>query len=123
MTLPPIADLALFMALVLVLALYGLAVSGHFPVEHRAEALRSGGGRLILWGTMALAMVLTVAALVLAWSRLPLYASVLGGGAMLLAAPLVLQPFPDSFVNGRRGLVSLTAVASVLALTAYVLRA
>ena len=120
MAMPPIGDLALFMALVLVLSLHGLTASGHFPAEQRAPALRSASGLLILWGTIALSAVLAIAALALAWYRLPLYAAVIGGGAMLLAAPLVLQQFPDSFVDSWRGLVAFSGVALVLALIALV---
>jgi hypothetical protein len=54
-------------------------------------------------------------ALVLAWMALPWYATVIGGGAALLFAPLLLQPLPDSFVNGRRGLLVFAAGAVVLA--------
>ena len=39
----------------------------------------------------------------------------IGGGAALLFAPLLLQPLPDSFVNGRRGLLVFAAGAVVLA--------
>jgi hypothetical protein len=42
--------LALFIALVLSVALTVLAASGHFPPEHRAASLRSGLGRIILFG-------------------------------------------------------------------------
>ena len=45
MALPPLPELAVFMALVLVLSLYGLTVSGHFPEEHRAASLRTAGGQ------------------------------------------------------------------------------
>jgi asparagine N-glycosylation enzyme membrane subunit Stt3 len=114
MALPPLPELALFMALVLVLSLYGLTVSGHFPEEHRSPSLRVGSGPLLLWGTIALCAVLTLGALLFAWQQLPLYAAVIGGGAMVLFAPLLLQPFPDSFVNGRRGLVTFAAVATGL---------
>jgi hypothetical protein len=34
---------------------------------------------------------------------------------VLLFAPLLLQPLPDSFVNGRRGLLVFAAGAVVLA--------
>ena len=118
MALPPLPELALFMALVLVLSLYGLTVSGHFPEEHRAPALRAGFGPLLLWGTIALCAALTLAALLFAWQRLPLSAAVIGGGAMVLFAPLLLQPFPDSFVNGRRGLLIFSGIATGLALIA-----
>src|SRR5262249_61448396 len=84
MALPPLPELALFMALVLVLSLYGLTVSGHFPEEHRDASLRAGLGPLLLWGTIALCAALTLAALVFAWQRMPVYAVVLGGVATVL---------------------------------------
>jgi hypothetical protein len=118
MTLPPVADLAVFMALVLVFALYGLAVSGQFPAEFRTPALQSNAGRIILWATLAIWVGATACALMLAWRRLPLYAAVIGGGAMILLAPLLLQPMPDSFVNGRQGLLALAALGLALALLA-----
>jgi hypothetical protein len=55
MALPPLPELMLFMALVLVLSLFGLTVSGHFPQEHRAASLRTGTGMLVLWSTIAVA--------------------------------------------------------------------
>jgi hypothetical protein len=116
MSLPPFPELAVFMALVLVLSLYGLTVSGHFPEEHRAQSLRTGGGQVLLWGTLALCAVLAISTLAFAWKRVPIYAAVIGGGAMVLIAPLVLQPLPDSFVNGRRGLVTFTGLGVALAL-------
>ena len=118
MALPPLPELALFMALVLVLSLYGLTVSGHFPEEHRDASLQAGLGPLLLWGTIALCAALTLAALAFAWQRLPLYAAVIGGGAMVLIAPLLLQPLPDSFVNGRRGLLTFAGLAAGLTLVA-----
>ena len=118
MALPPLPELAVFMALVLVLSLYGLAVSGHFPAEHRTSALRTGVGRLILWGTIALCAALALTTLAFAWARVPLYAAVIGGGAMALVAPLLLQPLPDSFVDGRRALLTFTGLGIALALVA-----
>jgi hypothetical protein len=119
MALPPLPELTLFMALVLVLSLFGLTVSGHFPEEHRAASLKTGAGRVVLWGTMLLCGVLTLAAALFAWQHVPLYAAVIGGGAMLLVAPLLLQPFPDRFVNGRRGLLTFAGLAAGLALVAW----
>jgi len=116
MALPPIPELAVFMTLVLVLSLYGLAVSGHFPEEHRAATLRTVGGQLLLWGTIALCAALTVCALAFAWHRVPLYAAVIGGGFMVLIAPLLLQPLPDSFVNGRWALLMFTGLGIGLGL-------
>ena len=51
--------------------------------------------------------------------RLPAPAAIIGGGAVLLAAPLVLQRLPDSFINGRRGLIVLGAIAGLLAFAAH----
>ena len=118
MTLPPLADLAVFMGLILALSLYGLTVSGHFPVEARAETLKSGAGSAVLWSTLAISTAVLVVAITFAWSRLPLSAAIIGGGAMVLIAPLLLQPLPDSFVDSRRGLVTLCGLALGLALIA-----
>jgi hypothetical protein len=46
---------------------------------------------------------------------LPWHLAVIGGGAALLFAPLLLQPLPDSFVDGRRGLLAFSAAAVSLA--------
>ena len=121
MALPPLPELAMFMALVLVLSLYGLTVSGHFPAEHRAPALITPAGSLLLWGTLALCALLTVLAAHFAWRHVPLYAAAIGGGAMLLLAPLLLQPLPDRFVNGRTGLLVFAGLALGLVLIAETL--
>ena len=107
-------SLALLMGSVLVVALYGLTASGHFPFEHRPAKLREGLGAVVLWGTMIVTGLGAVAALVLGWRSLPWYVVVLGGGAALLFAPLILQPLPDSVVNGRRGLLLFAMGAVVL---------
>ena len=107
--------LGLLMASVLFVALYGLAASGHFPAEFRSPTLQRGWGVVVLWGTMIATGLAGATVLVLAWRALPWYAIVIGGGAALLFAPLLLQPLPDSFVNGRRGLLGLCAAAGILA--------
>jgi hypothetical protein len=121
MALPPLPELAVFMALVLVLALYGLTVSGHFPAEYRAEALSTATGQVLLWGSLTLCAALTVLVAGFAWRHVPLYAAAIGGGAMLLAAPLILRPLPDSFVNGRSALLFFAGLALCLALIAQTL--
>lgn len=108
--------LAVFALLLMSAALYGLTVSGHFPSEHRAETLRSTGGATILWGTMALALATAVFGVWLAWVALPWTWAVIVGGGVLLMAPLVLQHFPDSFVDGRAGLVVFAGAGAALAL-------
>ena len=115
---PPLAELSIFMGLVLVLALYGLTVSGHFPAEFRDPSLQTRFGKTVLWATVAIASLLVIAALAVAWRSLPLYATVLAAGAMVLIAPLLLRPLPDSFVNGRGGLLAFAAIGLALALLA-----
>jgi hypothetical protein len=117
-SMPSIADLAVYMSLTLVLALYGLTVSGHFPLEFRATSLKTRAGRTLLWSTIVLSTALAVLTAVFAWQRLPVAAAVIGGGAMVLFAPLVLRPLPDSFVNGRSGLITFAALGLALGLVA-----
>ena len=120
-SLASLQDLALFMVQVLVLALYGLTVSGHFPTEFRGESLRNASGAVLLWGTMAVAAAAFGVTLFFAWRRLELPFAIIGGGAMLLAAPLLLRPFPDSFVNGRGALLAFAGLAIALSIRAALL--
>lgn len=119
MPFPPWPELALFMALVLVVFVFIVAVSGHFPAEYRADALKGALGTMVLWGSIAVAAISALLALVFAYQLIPWYAAVIGGGLMILAAPYVLQPFPDSFVDGRAALLICTAVAVGLDVTAW----
>ena len=100
----PWVELALFMIAVGFLALYGLTFSGHFPAEFRAAELKTATGAIILWATLIAVCLAGVIVLGVALSVLPWFAIVIGGGAVLLAAPLLLRPFPDRFVNGMRAL-------------------
>lgn len=118
MLLPSWPALATFMSLMLVLSLYGLTVSGHFPAEHRGPNLKGKLGAAVLWGSLALMMAILLVALAFAWRTLPTYAAIIGGGVMVLFAPLLLQPCPDSFVNGRRGLLTFAGAGLVLAVVA-----
>jgi hypothetical protein len=108
--------LVLLTALLLVFSLHTLAASGQFPREHRAPALTSGLGVIVLYGSIAVAMTSLVVALSAAWRLVPWYAAVIGGGLAILAAPVVLQQFPDRFVDGRASLLSFAAAAALLAL-------
>ncbi len=121
--LPDWTALVLFAATVLSVALYALAVSGHFPAEHRRATLSDAMGGGILWGTLAIAVSAAGAAVGFALWRLPGYAAVIAGGLAVLAAPVVLQAFPDRFVDGRRGLVVFAGLAAALAATAVLARA
>jgi hypothetical protein len=107
--------LALFTTLLLFVSLHALAASGQFPREHRAPALMSGGGAIVLYGTIAVALISLLAALFAAWRLIPWYAAVIGGGLAILAAPLLLQQFTDRFVDGRTSLVSFAGAGALLA--------
>ena len=111
---PPPDALSIFMGLVLVFALCGLMVGGHFPAEARDPRLQTAIGKVTLWATIAVALLVAVSAIALAWRRLPLYAAIIGGGAMVLIAPQLLRPLPDRFVNGRRGLLVCAALGLAL---------
>jgi len=113
--------LAVFALLVMTAALCGLTASGHFPAEHRGEALRSPAGWALLWGTMAGGVLTALVALFIAWIALPWTWAVIVGGGMLLVAPLVLQRFPDSFVDGRAGLVVFAGAGALLSLAVMLL--
>lgn len=102
----PWLELAFFMITVELLALYGLAFSGHFPAEFRNAELTGGAGAMLFWATLAAAVLAAMVAGCIALRVLPWPAIVIGGGAMLLAAPLLLRPFPDRFVNGPAGLAT-----------------
>jgi hypothetical protein len=114
-----VLPLALFMALAMALSLYGLAVSGQFPREHRSPALSAGAGPAILFASIGIAIVCLAVGLTFAWRFVPWYAAIIGGGAMILAAPLVLQSFPDGFVDGRSALIAFAGAGVVLALVSF----
>jgi hypothetical protein len=112
----PWSELALFMVAIALLALYGLTVSGHFPAEVRAPALRSTTGAATLWTTLVAAGVAAIITIAAALRALPWSAIIIGGGAMLLFAPLLLRPLPDRFVNGYAALVGFAGGAVLAAL-------
>jgi hypothetical protein len=109
-------DLFLFMGLLAAASLHGLAASGQFPREHRAISLQSAAGAAILYGSIAVTLLALAAGLLFAWQTIPWYAAVIGGGAPVLFAPLLLRPLPDAFVNGRAALLSFSAIAAAIAL-------
>ena len=111
MPLPPWLELSVFMATVLIIFMFVVTVSGHFPVEHRATALTTPGGAFLLWTTFLIAAVTALLAIVFVYRLIPTYAAVIGGGFMILIAPYTLHPFPDSFVNGRLLLILLAGAA------------
>jgi hypothetical protein len=114
-----IVPLLLFMTLLLAAALCALAASGHFPSEHRAAALRSAAGSGILYGALALSALCTLAGIALIAPVVPWYAAVIGGGGVILATPLLLQPFSDNFVNGRGALLTFAGTSVLMAALLY----
>ena len=107
-----IPALIIFAALLLAAALLALSASGHFP--RRADA-PGDPGALALSVSMFAGAAATAVGLVAAWRHLPWPPAVIAGGLAILAAPLVLQQFPDRFVDGRGSLVAFGGGAVVLA--------
>lgn len=110
---------AIFAALMLALSLYVLSLSGHFPPEHRAPALQGAAGTSVMAVSAALAVVALTAGIAAGWHRMPLVAMIIGGGAGMLLAPLVLTNFSDRFVNGRGALVAFSGAAALCAIAIY----
>src|SRR5260370_12654036 len=80
-------DLLLFMGLLLCVALYVLAASGHFPHEHRPASLKSASGTVILYGSMAGACASFLIGLATILNLVPWDASIICGGIAMLWAP------------------------------------
>ena len=114
-TLPDWLALGLFAAAVLALAAYALAVSAHFPREHRRDSLRGIAGTLILWGTVTVAAISAGVAIHTAVTGLPAHAAILAGGVAVLAAPLILKPLPDGLIDEGTGLLLFAGLAAGLA--------
>ncbi len=108
-------DVALFAITIVLVALYGLVVSGHFPSEYRGRKLQTRIGTVIIWATLVVASVAGIFALIVAIRVLPWPAIIISSGAMLLAAPLLLRPFPDRFVNGLLALIGFASAAILAA--------
>jgi hypothetical protein len=108
-------ELVLFMALLLMASMYALAASGHFPREHRSKVFTSALGSTILFGTIALSLICVFVGIFFVQARVPWYAAIIGGGTMVLIAPLLLQMFSDRFVDGRISLLAFSGAAGCLA--------
>jgi hypothetical protein len=108
-----ILPFCLFLAALLALSLHGLAASGHFPRQHRSSApdIRA----VVLYGSIMAAAICLLVALSVAWLVIPWPVAVIGGGLAILVAPLVLQQFPDRFVDGHAGLLSFAGAGALLA--------
>ena len=115
MSLASIVPLCVFVALMLLTSLQALSASGHFPKASRLPALAQGSGPLVLWTSIIVTAGSVVAGIAAAWMLIPWYAAVIGGGAAILLAPLVLQVFPDRIVDGKIALIGFATAAAVLA--------
>jgi hypothetical protein len=107
-------ELAVLVALVLAGALHVLAAAGHFPGEHRADALNSKLGRAVLFGSMAVMAVCLSAGIIAALRLIAWPAAVIGAGLGILAGPVLLRLLPDRFVDGPGALVAFTSAAMLL---------
>jgi hypothetical protein len=110
-----ILPLLLFMALLLSLSLLALAAAGHFPREQRTPAMQSGAATFVLYASLGAGALCLAAGVAIAWRAIPWYAAVIGGGVIVLVAPLLLQGLPDRFVDGPAALVAFAATAIGLA--------
>jgi hypothetical protein len=107
-----IVPLALFVALVLVAALHGLAASGHLPLRQRRAP--ADAGPVLLLGSTIVAAVAAILGIGAAFRFISWPAAIIGGGAAVLAAPLLLQGLPERFVDGRFALIAFAATTAIL---------
>ena len=113
--LPDWLPLAFFSATVLTLTLFLLTASTHLPAVDRHAELQGWIGKALLWGSVIVAGLAGIMTARLAWLALPGYAVVLAAGTAVLAAPLMLKPFSDQFLDSPAGLVVFAVTALVLA--------
>jgi hypothetical protein len=104
-----------FSLLMLTVTLYGLSASGHFP-RASVDTLNSPVNVLILYGTIVIVLLCLMAGLWTTWWLIPWHVAVIAGGLAILAAPPVLQRFPDNFVDGSRSLLSFCGASAGLAI-------
>lgn len=98
------------------LTLYGLTVCGHFPAEARRKELQTPIATVAIPATLFTSGLAAVIVVAMAVSALPWTVIIIGGGAALLAGPLLLRALPDDFVDGLAGLLTFTAAVIVTAL-------
>jgi hypothetical protein len=115
MSLASIVPLIIFVTLMLLASLQALSASGHFPKASRLPAIAQGSGPAVLWTSIIVTAGSVVAGIAAAWMAIPWYAAVIGGGAVILLAPLALQIFPDRIVDGKIALIGFGVAAAVLA--------
>ncbi len=114
MSLQLVGPLIVFAVLFLLVTMYVLSASGHFPRPAHA-AQNATVSPVLLWGASLAAVVALVTGIAAAGLLMPWYADVIAGGAAVLAAPLVLQRFSDRFVDGRGALLTFAGGALIAA--------
>ena len=105
---------AAFSLQVLVITLLFLCLSGHFPFAHQQPKLKELPGRLLMAASVLLGAISVAQVIGFANRQLPIPVAIICAGLALLVAPLVLQRLPESFVEGRRGLAALAALAATM---------
>jgi len=106
-----------FGVVVLLFGTYVMVASGHFPRAARGTVGGQAVSSVLLWGANLATLVALLVGIAGAWLLIPWYAGVIAGGFAMLAAPIVLQGFPDVFVDGRGALLTFaggTIVAAML---------
>ncbi len=98
--------------------MFVVIAAGHFPAQSRAESFRTPSGAAVLWGSIGLVAISAIGALYFAAATLPWYAAVIGGGLMILTAPLAVQPLPNRVVDSRAALLAFAVLSLALGLTA-----
>src|SRR5690348_16824716 len=111
--------LGLFVIGVMLLTVYVLTVSGHFPFEARRKELQSPFGTFVIGATMLGSGLAALVLIVSAVNVLPWTAIIIGGGAALLAGPILLRAFPDDFVDGLGSMTTFAAAAMVIAVVVW----
>jgi hypothetical protein len=106
--------LALFIIGSILLTLYALTVSGHFPAEVRSKALQTPFATVAIAATLLTSGLAAIILVSVAITTLPWTAIIIAGGGALLAGPLLLGALPDDFVDGLSGLLTF-AVATIVA--------
>jgi hypothetical protein len=111
--------LGLFVLGVMLLTLYGLTVSGHFPFAARRKDLQSPFGTFVIGATLLGSGLAAAVLIVSALDVLPWTAIIIGGGAALLVGPILLRAFSDDFVDGLAGITTFAAIAMVIAVVLW----
>ena len=113
------AHLLVFSSLVLAITLYGLTVAIHFPKQARVETPLDWPTRLLIGITIPVIALSAVHTFSFAMSRLAGPGAIIGAGAAMLLAPVVLKRFSDSVVDGRVGVIVFATLTGGLGFLAH----